>query len=63
MIDRLLSPEDVADIMSISKRSAYTVMHRIPHMDSPLRVTERALKDYIEGKMIYPMSIKRRKRA
>ena len=63
MIDRLLSPEDVADIMSISKRSAYTVMHRIPHMDSPLRATERALREYIESKTVYPMPLKRRKRA
>lgn len=49
--------------MSISKRSAYTVMHRIPHMDSPLRVTERALREYIESKTVYPMPVKRRKRA
>lgn len=63
MIDRLLSPEDVADIMSISKRSAYTVMHRIPHMDSPLRVTERALREYINERMVYPMPVKRKRRA
>lgn len=49
--------------MSISKRSAYTVMHRIPHMDSPLRVTERALRDYINERMIYPMPVKRKRRA
>lgn len=49
--------------MSISKRSAYTVMNQIPHMAQPLRVTERALKDYIEGKMIYPMPVKKRRRA
>lgn len=49
--------------MSISKRSAYTVMHSIPHMESPLRVTERALKDYVESRMVYPMPVKRRRRA
>ena len=62
-MERLLSPEQVAEIMSISKRSAYTVMNRMPHMEQPLRVTERALKEYIESKMVYPIQVRRKKRA
>lgn len=59
-----MSPDQVAEIMSISKRSAYTVMNRMPHMQQPLRVTERALREYIESRMVYPMpAVKRRKRA
>lgn len=57
----MLSPEQVADIMSISKRSAYTVMNRIPHMEQPLRVTERALREYIESRMVYPIQTRRRR--
>lgn len=63
MVDRLLSPEQVAEIMSVSKRSAYDHMHRMPYMDSPLRVRERDLKEYIESRMVYPMPERRRKRA
>lgn len=62
-MERLLSPDQVAEIMSISKRSAYDHMNRMPHMSSPLRVTERALREYIESKMVYPMPIKRKRRA
>lgn len=58
-----MSPDQVAEIMSVSKRSAYTVMNRMPHMQQPLRVTERALREYIESKMVYPMPIKRKRRA
>ena len=37
-VERLLSPEMVAEIMSISKRKAYDVMNSIPHIARPLRV-------------------------
>ena len=61
-MERLLSPDQVAEIMSISKRSAYTVMNRMPHMEQPLRVTERALREYIESRMVYPIQMKRTKK-
>lgn len=61
-MERLLSPDQVAEIMSISKRSAYTVMYRMPHMEQPLRVTERALREYIESKMVYPIQMKQTKK-
>jgi hypothetical protein len=62
-MERLLSPDAVAEIMSISRRSAYTIMNRIPHMEQPLRVSERALREYIEKKTVYPMPIGKRRRA
>ena len=62
-MEKMLSPEQVAEIMSVSKRSAYDHMHRMPYMDSPLRVRERDLKEYIESRMVYPMPERRRKRA
>lgn len=61
-MERLLAPDQVAEIMSISKRSAYTIMNQIPHMQQPLRVTERALREYIESKMVYPIQMAKRKR-
>lgn len=61
-MERMLSPEQVAEILSISKASAYTVIHRMPHMEQPLRVTERALREYIDSKMVYPIQMAKRKR-
>lgn len=62
-MERLLSPEMVAEIMSISKRKAYDVMNSIPHIPRPLRVSERDLREYIRDQMIYPMPVKRKRRA
>ena len=59
----MLSPEQVADVLSISKRSAYTKMAQMPHMECPLRVRERDLKEYIDSKMIYPVPVRKRRRA
>ena len=61
-VERLLSPEMVAEIMSVSKRKAYDIMNSIPHIPRPLRVKERDLREYIDGKMIYPMPVTKRKR-
>ena len=63
IMERLLSPDMVAEIMSISRRSAYTLMHSIPHIEQPLRVKEKELQRYIESKTVYPMPIGKRKRA
>jgi len=58
-----LSPEMVAEIMSVSKRKAYDIMNNIPHIARPLRVSERDLREYIRDQMIYPMPVKRKRRA
>lgn len=65
MVDRMLSPEQVAEIMSVSKRSAYDHMNRMyPRWDKPKRVSERVLKEYMESLNVYPpIKEKRRKRA
>lgn len=63
-MERMLSPEQVAEILSVKKSTAYTVIHQMPHMERPLRVSERALREYIESKMVYPIQMtKKRKRA
>lgn len=58
-----MSPEMVAEIMSISKRKAYDVMHELPYLPRPLRVSERDLREYIRDQMIYPIEPKRKRRA
>jgi len=60
-MDRYLSPAQVAEALSVSKRKAYDIMYQMPYIPSPLRVSERALKDWIERHTVYP--VQRRKTA
>ena len=50
----LLTVDDVAAVLQVSRRSAYTYMEQMPHMDQPRRVTERALQEWIDSKMVCP---------
>lgn len=54
-MERYLSPAQVADTLSISKRKAYEIMYQMPYLPGPLRVSERALRDWIEKHTVYPM--------
>ena len=53
-MERLLTPDDVAEILQVGKRSAYTYMGQMVHMDSPLRVTEEALREWINKRSVDP---------
>ena len=53
-MDRLLTPDDVAGILQVGKRSAYGYMAQMVHMRNPLRVTEDSLRDWINRKVIDP---------
>jgi len=55
MLDKYLSPAQVADTLSISKRQAYNIMYQMPYLPGPLRVSERALRDWIDKNTVYPM--------
>lgn len=55
MMDRYLSPVQVADVLSISRRKAYDIMYQMPHLPSPVRVSEKVLKQWIEDHMMYPV--------
>lgn len=46
-MEKLLTPDDVAGILQISNRTAYKIMHQIPHMERPFRVSELGLRDWI----------------
>ena len=46
-MEKLLTVNDVADILQVSRRSAYLYIREMPHMQSPLRVTETALRGWI----------------
>jgi hypothetical protein len=53
-MDKMLSPKQIMELMSISKRKAYDIIYQMPHIEGPLRVSERALKAWIEQKTVYP---------
>lgn len=59
-MERLLNPDQVAEIMVVNRRKAsYIMKHEMEHMDKPLRVKEQALRDYIESKMVYPVKMRK----
>ena len=51
---KLLTVDDVAAILQISRRTAYKLMHKMPHLEHPFRVTETALMAYIAANTVYP---------
>lgn len=60
MIDRYLSPAQVAEALSVSKRKAYDIIYQMPHLEGPLRVSERIIKAWIEQRTVYPVQERRR---
>ena len=58
-MEKYLSPAQVAEQLSVSKRKAYDIIYSGPHIQSPVRVSERVLRDWIDRNTVYPM--KRRK--
>lgn len=60
MLDRYLSPAQVAEALSVSKRKAYDIIYQMPHIESPLRVSERIIKAWIEQRTVYPVQERRR---
>lgn len=46
-MDKLLTPDDVAQVLQISRRTAYRIMHQMPHIETPFRVTESGLRAWL----------------
>ena len=59
-MERYLSAKQVAEILNCSDKTAYNVIHEMPFLERPLRVSERILKQYIEDHTVYPVISKRR---
>ena len=67
-MDKLLTPDEVAEVLRVSKRTAYRIMHQMPHMETPFRVAETGLRAWIAGRTVAPAmentgNTKARKRA
>jgi hypothetical protein len=54
MLDKLLTPDDVAHVLQVSRRTAYRIMHQIPHIETPFRVAETGLRAWIAGRTVAP---------
>lgn len=46
-MEKYYSPDDVAGILQVSRRTAYAIMHDMQHMERPFRVAESALLAWI----------------
>lgn len=54
MIEKLLTPDDVAGVLQVSRRTAYNIMHQMPHLSRPFRVTESGLKAWLNERTAAP---------
>lgn len=60
-MERLYSVSDICDLFRVKdKRTARRIMREMEHTESPLLVTERAVKAYLERKTLPPESETRR---
>ena len=53
-MDKLLTPDEVAAILRVSRRTAYRIMHQMPHLETPFRVAESGLRAWLAGKTVDP---------
>ena len=53
-VDKLLKVDDVAAILQVSRRTAYDYMAQMIHLSSPLRVTESALREWLNARTAPP---------
>ena len=54
MLDRHYSPAQVAELLSVSRRHAYDIIYQMPHLESPIRVSEKVLRAWIDQNTVYP---------
>ena len=54
-MERYLSPAKIAEHLDCSKRHAYDIIYQLPHLENPLRVSERVLARWIEQNTVYPV--------
>ena len=54
MMDKLLTPDEVAEVLRVSRRTAYRIMHQMPHIENPFRVAETELRVWIAGRTVAP---------
>ncbi len=46
------------DVLSVSRSKAYEIINDLPYLKSPVRVSEKLLKEWIEKHTVYPKRLK-----
>lgn len=49
-MDQLLTADDVAEILQVSRKTAYKIMHQMTHLEQPFRVSNGALLAWMSEK-------------
>lgn len=60
-MDRLMTADDVAQALNVSRRTAYTYMAEMIHLTRPLRVAESSFREWIFSNTTAPGSKPKRK--
>ena len=53
-MEKLLTPDEVAEVLRVSRRTAYRIMHQMPHIETPFRVAESGLRAWLAGRTVDP---------
>lgn len=53
-MDKLLTPDDVAQALQVCRRTAYTYMGQMIHLDKPRRVSEYSLREWMRDRTAGP---------
>lgn len=53
-MEKLLNVDDVAEALQVSRRTAYAIMHQMPHLQRPFRVAEGALRAWMAQRTAGP---------
>lgn len=53
-MEMLLTPDDVAQVLSVSRRTAYDIILQMPHLERPRRVSEHSLHEWMMAHTVDP---------
>lgn len=58
MLEKYLTPDEVAAALHVCQRTAYAIMHQMPHLQRPFRVSENALRAWVAERTVDPAAKK-----
>lgn len=54
MLEKYFSPDEVAEALQVCRRTAYAIMHQMPHLNRPFRVSETSLRRWMAERTVDP---------
>lgn len=58
-MDKLLKVEDVAEVLQVTRATAYKYIRQMRHMENPVRVTEGDFRAWMQMQMAMPGEIRK----